>query len=259
MPLSLLGETQSLLAFEVKVVHNRLIVQWAWLNYGLQMVGTILVVVDEQGFLLDICGRPAGHWHWESTLSWGPSVDLDAALMKLCGAENRWDLKLSLGGVWRLIWSVYSVSEIPGPLFPLWSDASLLPPGWKFENGKFAWLLWQTKYWYPSSPKCPHLYSQNLWVWYLTWSKRTLGFPGGSVAKNMLANAGDMGLIPGLGRFSEERNGNPIQYSCLGNPVDRGAWRATVHEVTRVGCDLVTKQQQQKGLRVWLRTLRWII
>ena len=61
MPLSLLGETQSLLAFEVKVVHNRLIVQWAWLNYGLQMVGTILVVVDEQGFLLDICGRPAGH------------------------------------------------------------------------------------------------------------------------------------------------------------------------------------------------------
>ena len=61
MPLSLLGETQSLLAFEVKVVHNRLIVQRAWLNYGLQMVGTILVVVDEQGFLLDICGRPAGH------------------------------------------------------------------------------------------------------------------------------------------------------------------------------------------------------
>ena len=50
-----------MLAFEVKVVHNRLIVQRAWLNYGLQMVGTILVVVDEQGFLLDICGRPAGH------------------------------------------------------------------------------------------------------------------------------------------------------------------------------------------------------
>ena len=52
------------------------------------------------------------------------------------------------------------------------------------------------------------------------------------MVKNMLANAGDMGLIPGLGRFSGERNGNPIQYSCLGNPMDRGAWWATVHEVT---------------------------
>ena len=75
-------------------------------------------------------------------------------------------------------------------------------------------------------------------------------FLGGSDDKASVYNAGDLGLIPGLGRFSEERNGNPIQYSCLGNPVDRGAWRATVHEVTRVGCDLVTKQQQQKGLRV---------
>ena len=51
---------------------------------------------------------------------------------------------------------------------------------------------------------------------------------GGAVVKNMLANAGDMGLIPGLGRFSGERNDNPIQYSCMGNPMDRGAWWATV-------------------------------
>ena len=53
------------------------------------------------------------------------------------------------------------------------------------------------------------------------------------MAKNMLANAGDMGLIPGLRRFSGERNDNPIQYSCMGNPMDRGAWWATVHEVTK--------------------------
>ena len=57
--------------------------------------------------------------------------------------------------------------------------------------------------------------------------------PRGSVIKNLPANAGDMGSIPGLGRFSGEGNGNPLQYSCLGNPIDRGAWQATVHVVTK--------------------------
>ena len=49
------------------------------------------------------------------------------------------------------------------------------------------------------------------------------GFPGHSVVKNPLASAGDMGLIPGLGRSPGEGNGNPLQYSYLGNPMDRGA------------------------------------
>ena len=49
------------------------------------------------------------------------------------------------------------------------------------------------------------------------------GFPGGSVVKNLPANAEDTGLIPGLGRSLEEGNGNPVQYSCLGSPMDRGA------------------------------------
>ena len=48
----------------------------------------------------------------------------------------------------------------------------------------------------------------------------------------MPANAGDTGLIPGLGRFPGEGNGNPLQYSCLGNLTDRGAWRARVHGVS---------------------------
>jgi len=63
-----------------------------------------------------------------------------------------------------------------------------------------------------------------------------LGFPGGSVVKNPPANAGDagdVGLIPGLGRSPGEGNGNPLQYSCLENPMDRGAWWATVHGVTK--------------------------
>ena len=51
------------------------------------------------------------------------------------------------------------------------------------------------------------------------------GFPGGSMVKNPPANAGDAGSIPGSGRAPGEGNGNPLQYSCLGNPKDRGAWR----------------------------------
>ena len=52
--------------------------------------------------------------------------------------------------------------------------------------------------------------------------------------KESTFNAGDMGLIPGLGKSPGERNGNPIQYPCLGNPIDRGAWWATVHRVTEL-------------------------
>ena len=57
--------------------------------------------------------------------------------------------------------------------------------------------------------------------------------PSGSVAKNLPANAGDVGPNPGSGRSPGEGNGNPLQYSCLENPMDRGAWQATVHGVTK--------------------------
>ena len=60
-----------------------------------------------------------------------------------------------------------------------------------------------------------------------------MGFPGGSVVKNPHTKAGDMGLIPESGRSPGEGNDNPLQYSCLGNPMDRGAWWATVHGVTK--------------------------
>ena len=61
------------------------------------------------------------------------------------------------------------------------------------------------------------------------------GFPGGASVKNLPAIAGDirdMGSIPGLGRSPGGGHGNPLQYSCLENPMDRGAWWATVHRVT---------------------------
>ena len=59
-----------------------------------------------------------------------------------------------------------------------------------------------------------------------------MGFPGGSDSKESACNAGDAGLIPGWGRFPGGGNGNPLQYSCLESPMDRGAWQATVHGVT---------------------------
>ena len=74
-----------------------------------------------------------------------------------------------------------------------------------------------------------------------------MGFHGGSVVKNLPAmcetayNARDTGSIPGSGRSNGERNGDSRQYSCLGNPMDKRVWWATVHGVTRVRHDLVTK------------------
>ena len=58
-------------------------------------------------------------------------------------------------------------------------------------------------------------------------------FPGGSEVKASACNVGDPGSIPGLGRSPGEGNGNPLQYSCLENPMDRGAWQATVHGVSK--------------------------
>ena len=63
--------------------------------------------------------------------------------------------------------------------------------------------------------------------------QRLPGFRGGSAVKNPPANAGDVGSIPGSGRSPGEENGNPLQYSCLENPMGRGAWRATVHRVAK--------------------------
>ena len=64
----------------------------------------------------------------------------------------------------------------------------------------------------------------------MTKASRSVGFPS---VKNLPANAGDEGLILGLKRSPGERNGNLLQYSCLGNPMDRGTYWAMVHEVTK--------------------------
>ena len=70
------------------------------------------------------------------------------------------------------------------------------------------------------------------------WVKPPPFLPGASVRKESACSAGDQGLIPGSRRSPGEGNGNPFQYSCLGNSMDRGAWWATAHKVIKVGHDL---------------------
>ena len=73
--------------------------------------------------------------------------------------------------------------------------------------------------------------AQLRWEYEETWLP--LGFPCGSDSKESACNAGNPGSMPGLGRSAREGNGYPLQYSCLENPMDRGAWQATVHGVAK--------------------------
>ena len=81
--------------------------------------------------------------------------------------------------------------------------------------------------------------------------KDWVSFPSGTVVKNLPANRGDtreVGLLKGLGRSLGEGNGNPLQYSCMENPMDRGAWQATVHEVTNCWTSLITQQNTEQKI-----------
>ena len=82
------------------------------------------------------------------------------------------------------------------------------------------------------------------------------GVPGGSEVKVSACNAGDLGSIPGLGRSPGERNGNPLQYPCLENPMDGGAWRAAVHGVAESQArlsDFTIVEKWVLSLCTWLR------
>ena len=66
-----------------------------------------------------------------------------------------------------------------------------------------------------------------------SFNDNSLGFPGAQMVKKSTCSTGDLGSVPGLGRSPGRGHGNPLQYSCLENPMDRGAWWATVHGVTK--------------------------
>ena len=97
----------------------------------------------------------------------------------------------------------------------VWATGILTLMWWTLQ-GKQCKKKWQS---------CDWMVKITAIYWVLTtWQ----GFPGVSVVKNLPANAGNMGLTPGPGRSPGEGNGSPLQYSCLGNPTDKGAWQANV-------------------------------
>ena len=81
-------------------------------------------------------------------------------------------------------------------------------------------------------PNMNNLRIKQIQYWIIIHSV-TYDFLGGSDGKASAYNVGDLGLIPGLGRSPGEGNGNPLQYSCLENPMDRGDWKATIHGVAK--------------------------
>ena len=96
-------------------------------------------------------------------------------------------------------------------------------------NSPLLFLLWNPwlSHYFKNVPEMCQFHN-FCYILYLAW-----GFPGGSVVKNPPANAGDLGSISGLGRSPGGRNDNPLQYSCLGNSLDRGTWQAIVCGVAK--------------------------
>ena len=129
-------------------------------------------------------------------------------------------------------WPPTSGSPHPGTWSPpsgspgtrTWTPTSRSPHGGtqspsSIQNQKSHFLLWELT---PSKK-----------IRFLLRQKVHQDFPGGSDGKASVYNAGDLGSIPGLGRSPGEGNGNPLQYYCLENPMDRGPWQATVHGVAK--------------------------
>ena len=102
---------------------------------------------------------------------------------------------------------------------------------WKIQMNPFGQLsrCWVDMYWDHNHFHVSLTLSALLIKDHTSWCS----FPCGPVVKNPSANVGNAGLIPEWGRSYGEGNGNPLQYSCLENPMHRGAWRATVHGVTK--------------------------
>ena len=109
---------------------------------------------------------------------------------------------------------------------------------YKFFSVAFFSLLQKFLAYSVCTYMCPYVFSEFYQVFpvYFLFKRfltNTMGFSGGSDSKETACSVGDLGLIPGQGRSSGEVNSNPLQYVCLENPMDRGAWWAAVHRVTK--------------------------
>ena len=134
-----------------------------------------------------------------------------------------------------VLWTDYLI-ELARNSYPLdqWSPV-FLAPGTDLMKDNFSTNRgWG---WFQDDSNALHLLCT---LFLLSWRMERqptpvfLVFPGGSDGKEFACNEGDLYSIPGLGRYPGEGNGNPPQYSCLENSMDRGAWQATVHEVTKI-------------------------
>ena len=138
----------------------------------------------------------------------------------------------------------------------LWQIALCYKIGksWHFKSRVVMSVIFKNTYTMKNIDKSYHLrLAALLWeaVKLRSWVSGTGGFPDDSVVKNPPANAGDADSIPESGRSPGEGNGNPLQYSCLGNPMDRGVWQAAVHGI-RKESDMTehAHTQHASGVRV---------
>ena len=146
-----------------------------------------------------------------------------------------------------VVWTFFGIG-MKTDLFQSYGHCWVFQTCWHIECSTFtasSFRIWNSSTGIPSPPLA--LFVVMLPKTHLTSHSRmsdniTLALPnfkisdlknGGSVVKNAPAKAGDSGSIPGSGKFPEKGNGNPLQYFCLGNPMHRGSWQATVHGVTK--------------------------
>ena len=132
---------------------------------------------------------------------------------------------------------------------------------WQHPGGEGAWARCQgwgggtqdkpdlTCVWGPSSDTYWLTQIFKMFSFHIT--KESMAFPCSSVRKESACSAGDLDSTPGLLRSPGGGHGNPLKYSCLENPTDRGAWWATVHGVARVGHDLRTKPPPLKTASIY--------
>ena len=139
----------------------------------------------------------------------------------------------------------FFTTEPPGKPFPLFFKNKLCLSAWAISIFLLN-LLCQIIYIIIHKIQClPWLPAPS--HHYYHWSNIILGSRAhSSIGKESTCNTGDLSSIPGSGRSPGEGNGNPLHYSCRENPLDRGAWQATVHGVTRVGHNLATKPPEVK-------------